>query len=66
MLIRRPGTSSGTSSPVKSRAASAKVRATVFDWAMLPVPNSAVAAPKKANMYASAFPTPACGTPRVM
>ena len=51
---------------MRSRAASAKVRATVFDWAMFPVPNSAVAAPKNANMHASALPAPACGTPRVM
>ena len=66
MLISRPGTSSGTSSPVRSRAASLNVRATVFDWAMFPVPNSAVAAPKKANMHARALPAAACGTPRVM
>ena len=66
VLISRPGTHTGTSSPVRSRAASVKVRAMVFDCAMLPVPNSAVAAPKKANMEASAFPAAACGTPRVM
>ena len=65
-LIRRPGIQTETSTPARSRAASAKVRAMVFDCAMLPVPKSAVAAPKKANMYASAFPAAALGTPRVM
>ena len=48
------------------RDASTNVRATVFDCAMLPVPKSAAAAPKKAKSMASTFATDLLGTPRVM
>ena len=65
-VMSSPGTQSGTSTPAIVRAASAKVRATVFDWAMLPVPNSAVQAPKNANTPASPAPSCRCGTARLM
>jgi hypothetical protein len=64
-VIISPGTHVGTVTPKITRAASTNVRATVFDCAMLPVPRSAAAAPKNANMYARLMPT-GPPTPREM
>ena len=64
-VISSPGTHGETSSP-KPEAASTKVRTMVFDWAMLPVPRSAVAAPKTQNMIASTFAIPGDLTPAMM
>ena len=48
-VMSSPGTHNGTSRPKMVRDASTNVRATVLDCAMLPVPNSAVTAPKNAK-----------------
>ena len=60
-----PGTHGETAHP-NPAAASTKVRTMVFDWAMLPVPRSAVAAPKTQNMSASTFAIPGDLTPAMM
>ena len=65
-VISRPGTICGTSRPALDRAASTNVRATVFDCTMLPVPNRAVQAPKKANAYPRLLPSAGDGMPPVM
>ncbi len=65
-VMMRPGTHRGTSRPNTVRDASTNVRATVFDWAMLPVPKSAVHVPKNANAPARKRPSGFDGTPRWM
>ncbi len=55
-VMSAPGTSMGTSTPKLVRAASTKVRATVLDWAMFPVPRNAAHMPKNANDMATTRP----------
>ena len=64
-VMRSPGTHGETTHP-KPEAASTNVRTMVFDWAMLPVPRSAVAAPNTQNMIASTLASPAWRTPAMM